>query len=199
MSRLRTLRSLRVLDVMYCSILGRPYSTTVIRTDSSTDMLHVPTVTPAAAAVKASFEVCSIIAELTPLLGAESSMDLPTAEKFLTRLRDWSAALPASMRHFNRSSDEPLTLVEQERTIGNIHVSCIYYFAVMLVTRPFLITHLMAQLSNTTELTQAKESSTEDELSELAQACIDAAMLTANMCYNALQVGVLLKQMPLLK
>ncbi|OCT46039.1 putative Fungal specific transcription factor [Cladophialophora carrionii] len=193
--RLRTLRSLRVLDVTYCSILGRPYSTVAISAENTAiAMLRLPPVTNRDSTLQASFEVCSIIAEITPMLDFKGSISLSTAEGFLKRLRDWSAALPADMRHFNRSADESLTPEEQERTIGNIHVSCTYYFAVMLVTRPFLITYLMAHMSN-----GASPVTTGTEIAELAQACIDSAILMANMCNEALQSDILFKQMCILK
>ncbi|EXJ65517.1 hypothetical protein A1O7_01858 [Cladophialophora yegresii CBS 114405] len=193
--RLRALRSLRVLDVMYCSILGRPYSTVAIRADKTAiARLRLPSATNRDAALQASFEVCSIIAEITPMLDSEGSISPITAEGFLKRLRDWSATLPADMRHFSRSADELLTAEERERTIGNIHVSCTYYFAVMLVTRPFLITYLMAHMSG-----GASPVTTATEVAELAQACIDTATLMANLCNEALQSGIFLKQMCILK
>lgn len=126
-------------------------------------------------------------------------MGLTTAEDLLKRLQDWSAALPADMRRFNRSTDGPLTLQEQAQTIGNIHVSCVYYFAVMLTTRPFLISHLMAYMSNGTLSATVPTDSTPGEVADLAQACIDSAILMANMCYEALQSGILLKQMCIVK
>ncbi|KAJ9606220.1 hypothetical protein H2200_009181 [Cladophialophora chaetospira] len=198
--RVRTLRSLRVMDVIYCSILGRPYSTVAIRSDlPATTTSPVPDVTNRDAALKASFEVCSIIAEITPKLATDTSIASSMAEGFLKRLHDWSATLPVNMRHFSRSNDEPVTLEEQERTVGNIHVSCLYYFAVMLVTRPFLITHLMAHLSSAASTGAVEDPSSMAEVADLAQACIDSAMLMANMCYEGLQSSILLKQMCVLK
>ena len=140
--------------------------------------------------------VCSIIAEVTPKLDSAGSMDPTTAEAFLQRLQSWSATLPASMRHFKSSADETMTLEVQEHIVGNIHASCIYYFAVLLITRPFLISHLMNSLADNGSIASP---TTAAEVIELAQACIDAAMLMANMCYEALQSGVLLKQMCIMK
>ena len=166
---------------------------------TATTTLQIPAVTTRDVVLKASFDVCSIIAEITPKLDEEGSIGSGMAEAFLKRLRDWSATLPAGMRHFSRSADELLTLQEQERTIGNIHVSCVYYFAVMLVTRPFLITHLMAHMSTGAGKEALEVSSMMTEVADLAQACIDSAMLLAQMCCEALQSGILLKQMSVLK
>ena len=196
--RLRTLRSLRVLDVIYCSILGRSYSTAAVKTEiSAIAQLQAHIATPRPSALKASFEVCSIIVEITPQLDKPGSISLSKAEDFLNGLQNWSATLPAEVRRFSRSTDEPLKLGDRERTIGTVHVSCLYYFAVILVTRPFLIKHLMAHMSNDTD--PRATSSAVAGVSDLAQACVEAAMLMANMCYEALQSGVLLKQMCILK
>jgi hypothetical protein len=75
-----------------------------------------------------------------------------------------------------------------------------YYFSVMLLTRPFLIRYLMARLPNQAGNVQGfgHDSSTPG-ISELAQVCIDAAMFTAQICHSALSVGLLLDNMCILK
>ena len=164
----------------------------------ATDILNLPAVATRDLVLKASCEVCSIIAEITPKLGREDSASSTIAEGFLKRLRNWTATLPVEMRHFSRNIDQPLTPDEQERTIGNVHLSCAYYFAVMLVTRPFLISYLMEQMSSGINSTPHEDVSM-TESSDLAQACIDAAMMMAKMCCEALQSDILLKQMCVLK
>ncbi|KAH0842483.1 putative Fungal specific transcription factor [Fonsecaea pedrosoi] len=200
--RLRTLKTLRVLDVMYCSILGRPYSTGAIRTDRvALNNMDIRTSSPREVTLNASFRVCTIIADITQRLDCDGSISLGAAQEFLKRLQEWSLSLPDDMRQFKKPIAQPLTLPEQEQMIGNIHVSCVYYFAVMLVTRPFLISHLMHQMtgiagegSDTMAI-----SGTQADVVDVAQACIDAAMLMANVCYEALQSNILLKQMCIMK
>ncbi|EXJ53745.1 uncharacterized protein A1O5_12994 [Cladophialophora psammophila CBS 110553] len=200
--RLRTLKSLRVLDVMYCSILGRPYSTGAIRTDHvALNSIDMHTSKSRDLALNASFRACTIITEITQRFDCDGSIGFRTAERFLERLQEWSVSLPDDMRQFKKPVDQSLTLPEQEQMIGNIHVSCIYYFAVMLVTRPFLISHLMHQLTGSTgDGSVARETSaSQADVVDVAQACIDSAILMANMCYEALQSGILLKQMCIMK
>ncbi|OAP56024.1 hypothetical protein AYL99_10176 [Fonsecaea erecta] len=200
--RLRTLKSLRVLDVMYCSILGRPYSTGAIRTDHITlNSADIYTSSPRELTLNASFRVCTIIADITRSLDSDGSIGLSTAEAFLKLLQEWSLSLPDDMRQFKKPVDQPLTLPEREHMIGNIHVSCVYYFAVMLVTRPFLISHLMHQLTgNASDGSVATTTSQmQADVVDVAQACIDSAILMANMCHEAVQSGILLKQMCLMK
>lgn len=163
--------------------------------------LHTHTGTPRDMALNASFGACSLIAEIMQTLDADNTMDLTFADHTLKRLRDWSSSLPNDIKRFTKESDTPLTVLDQERVIGNIHVACVYYFAVMLVTRPFLISHLMANLpGSTAEIpdtpTTAKEQA---EIVNMAEACLDSAVYMAQICHEALQSGLFLNAMPLMK
>jgi len=187
---------------MYCSILGRPYSTGAIRTDHiALNSADISTSSPRELTLNASFRVCTIIADITRRLDDDGSIGLSIAEEFLKRLQEWSVSLPDDMRQFKKPVDQPLTLLEQEQMIGNIHVSCVYYFAVMLATRPFLISHLMHQLTGNAGDGSIATATLEmqGDVVDVAQACIDSAILMANMCYEAVQSGILLKQMCIMK
>ncbi|KIX00330.1 uncharacterized protein Z518_10469 [Rhinocladiella mackenziei CBS 650.93] len=202
--RLRTLKSLRIMDVVSHSILGRPYSTPAIRIDSASfSSMHIHVGKPRDLALNASFGASSVIAEIIQRLdSANSCIEPAAAERFLRRLQDWSSSLPSDIRQFSQNPDSPLTLLDREQIIGSIHVSCVYYFAVMLVTRPFLITHLMSHLpGNAAETPDPVTTSTKDppDVVNLAQACIDSAIYMAQMCYEALQSGILLNNMCIMK
>lgn len=196
------MKSLRVLDVLVSSILGRPYSTPTIEINSvSFNSMHVNAAKPRDVALNASFGACSLLAEISQSLESESVLEQSAAERFLQRFHDWSSRLPSDIRQFTVADGSPLTLLEQEQIIGSIHVSCIYYFAVMLVTRPFLISHLMSRLPGaTTQPSEALPTSTDQpEAVNLAQACVDSAVLMAQTCADALRKGILLNNMCIMK
>lgn len=196
------MKSLRVLDVLVSSILGRPLSTPATRINSiSFNSLHIHTGTQRDLALNASFGACSLIAEVIQTLEADTAMDLKSAEQYLKRLREWSSSLPEDIKLFSRVNDMPLTATDQERVIGNIHVACVYYFVVMLVTRPFLISHLMATLPGSTVETPETPASTNEqvEVVNMAEACLDSAVYMAQICHEALQSGLLLNAMSLIK
>ncbi len=191
------------MDVVSSSILGRPYSTPAIRLDrASFTSLHVHAGKPRDLALNASFGACSIVAEIMQRLDSDNDIEPPVAERFLVRLQDWSSNLPPEIRQFTKPPDHPLTLAEQEQIIGSIHVSCVYYFAVMTVTRPFLISHLMSSMSAEAVAAAASEETNPAhrlEETNLAQACIDSAVLMAQTCHDALQSGILLNNMCIMK
>lgn len=199
---LRTLKSLRVLDVVCCTILGRPYSTPAIPMDTVlfTDM-QIDVSKPRDMALTASLGACSLTAEIMRHLDSDNSMDEIEAHDFLLRLQSWSSKLPNELRHSSRTTKEPLTVLEQERMIGSIHVSCIYYFAAMLITRPFLTAHLMSRLPKASSQTREsmRTGPTNPEVMDLAQACIDSAILMSQTCFDALQNGILLNNMCIMK
>ena len=152
-------------------------------------------------ALNASFGACSLIADIMQSLDTDNTMDSRSAEQYLRRLRDWSSSLPKDIKRFSKDSERPITAKDQERVIGNIHVACIYYFAVMLVTRPFLISHLMANLpGSTTEMPETPTTAKEQaEIVGMAEACLDSAVYMAQICHEALQSGLLLNAMTLIK
>lgn len=126
------------------------------------------------------------------------NLDVASTQILLQKLSHWSTNLPAEARICSISTT--INSPEHEQALGNIHVACMYYFTVMLLTRPFLIRHLMSRLprfSSSQEETWDAGHSTES--SELAQVSIDAAMFTAQICRNALTAGLLLDSMCILK
>lgn len=166
--------------------------------------MHIHVGKPRDLTLNASFGACSLIAEISQSLDSENLVELTVAERFLQRLQEWSSRLPSNIRQFTKSTDPPLTLQEQEQILGNITVSCVYYFAVIVVTRPFLISHLMEHLPGgggaAAEGVEGMPTSKDNsDVVDLAQACIDSAIYMAQMCHEALQSGLLLNQMCILK
>jgi hypothetical protein len=93
--------------------------------------------------------------------------------------------------------DSPLM---KKRTIGNIHVSCLYYFAVTLVTRPFLISTLITRPTNLQSQSMSSLDAQEDSSHEqLSSACLDAAVYLIQTCMDAYKSDVLLANMCILK
>ncbi|KAL5382440.1 hypothetical protein DPSP01_006539 [Paraphaeosphaeria sporulosa] len=203
-ARLRTAKSLRVFDVICNSILGRPSSTPSVRTGrtsyvtKSSDMN--PEVTYKALALGASYEISAILNEAVAK-SAEVGLDMETTEAFVLALRQRSRTFPPILRHHGSDNDFDTRHI----TIGNVHVAGSYYFSVILVTRHCLIRHVVPLLSgqarNSLEQAQgAKSATTEDtKVAHLADACIDAASLMAQMCHQVMKSGMLVGNMCILK
>jgi hypothetical protein len=91
----------------------------------------------------------------------------------------------------------------QERVLGNMHVACLYHFAVILLTRPFLISTLsvrLARLHQSLSTTGSTDFPDEDPVhSRLAAACIDSAVYMLQTCLEVHQSELLLRNMCILK
>lgn len=194
----RTYKSLRVFDLVVSFLLGRPASSVPSNHDSMTPREES---NPHSIAVSAAYNGSLLLEDIfQDLKKANNSFNIITAEAFLQRLRNWIQGLPHDFRQI--SFDDELR-VARETAVGNIHVSCIYYFAVILTTRSFLISHLMSRLKESSIITPDPASpttaGTQRTSPQLAHVCISAATYMANMCEKAMLSELLLKNMCIMK
>ena len=162
------------MDKLVNSILGRPAATTGIHSDQDSTMLDdlLASGDPRIDCLAAAYGMANIINDITTKLYDRKEISIPVVEQFLRAIDDWKQLLPQSV---------------QSGAVGSIHVSCIYYFAVTLVTRPILIATLINHRSGRTVHPH------------LAAACLDAAMYLAQTCFDALNAGLLQGNMCIMK
>ncbi|KAF5980747.1 transcriptional regulatory [Fusarium coicis] len=117
----------------------------------------------------------------------------------LRQLREWSSALPSSMTNCTISSS--ISPEQWWQTLGNFAVSAFYYYAVMLATRPILISYMLAKLKrlDRSDGTLGSHPTIDRETKELAQVCIDAAVLLVETTRRTGSAGLLIQNMTLLK
>lgn len=192
--------SLCVIDLLASSILGRPAATAALLSEDRRDPAWAST-TPSEAGLVASYQLSLVLEEIIGRLYSEKAASTETADLLLAKLNRWSDHLPESLRTSASAREEPD--VAHERIIGNVHVACSYHFAVILVTRPFLISALsvrLARLHQSLTPTRAGETLEEDPAhSRLAAACIDSAVYMLQTCIEVHQSGLLLRNMGILK
>ena len=123
---------------------------------------------------------CVNLDDVCRVLNRGSIIQGDKARELLTNLKSWSSALPSELRHFSPMDDSALACGGNRTTIGNVHISSVYYFAVILVTRPFLIRTLMPSVRRRS---QAGTKTTIDPAdSALAQVCISSAVYMGQLC-----------------
>lgn len=212
LARWRTWKSLLVLDTIVSSILGRPGGLPAMRPDDDTaydgDGEVGKADRPRWLASRAVFGICSHIIELEQQLGSGQSMDAQTADAFLQRLRKWNDSVPTELRHF-ASLKDTLGPADRELFIGATHVACSYYFTIILVTRPFLISHLISQIRKrrkpslestiTAATAEQQQQQPHSAVSDLAQACLDSAIFMSKTGYMSINSSILSNNMCLLK
>ncbi|EPE35128.1 Zn2/Cys6 DNA-binding protein [Glarea lozoyensis ATCC 20868] len=196
--RLRTWKSLRILDVITSSILARPLASVSTRPGIYVEDITKTYSTSSRLATDANFDLCTIIESVLRNISQQLNLDTEATQSLLLRLGRWSSSLTPEIRLCSFTTS--IRSADHEKAIGNIHVTCMYYFTVMLLTRSFLIRYLMSQLPNATNAEQnVEENPSTLDVSKLAQVSIDAAMFTAQTCHNALSAGLLLDNMCILK
>lgn len=176
--------SVCILDKLVNSLLGRPSASAQIRSDSSSKLDDVAQpgdrITEC---LMAANRVSSIINDITDTLYDQKKVTTPIVEQFLQDIERWKRDLPASVRIPAGDASSSM----QHGTIAKVHVSCLYYLAVMLVSRPFLVSTLTAKPLN------------KGAHSQLAAACLDAAMYLSQTCVEALNAGLLQGNMCIMK
>ncbi|KAH8698967.1 hypothetical protein BGW36DRAFT_293888 [Talaromyces proteolyticus] len=224
-SRRRIWDSIRNFDMLSSFVLGRPRSLPTAWQDlvqpegcaeNEPEQFRTQS-TPFCATVK----LCNLLEDVTNTLSKENILHVPTAEDLLVRLRQWSHTLPPNIRRFKpvtvSSSPHPsipsilsetsfLTPADRQLLAGNMHVSCIYYFAVILITRPYLIAYLMSRLRGRApdDLIRDPEEASDvtiknNKVSKLAQVCVSAAVYMVDMCQKAKESSFTFGNLCLLK
>lgn len=190
--------SLCALDLLASSILGRPAATAALLKERRD--LSRQASTAAEAGMVASYQLSLILNEIVSRLYGDKAASIEVAEALLSRLNRWSEHLPTSLR--TQAEDENPNEA-QERVIGNLHVACSYHFAVILLTRPFLISTLsirLARLHQSLSVTGTGDIPEEEPAhSRLAAACIDSAVYMLQTCLEVHQSELLLRNMCILK
>lgn len=200
-SRLRIWNSLVVLDVLMSFILGRPQSLPPTRSEAS----RVTTPAPEGGGNQGTFLAivrgCSLMEKIVQTLRSSNMLHIPTTENLLEQLRLWTQSLPEAVRQFTLSANgysgpgSSLESADRQALVGNVHVSCVYYFAVILVTRPFLIADHMPRLraraarqggngtaGSSLAATPTPVAKTRNaKVAKLAQVCVSSALFMAEM------------------
>ncbi|KAJ8069971.1 hypothetical protein OCU04_000377 [Sclerotinia nivalis] len=203
-ARRRIWMSSRVLDLLCSSILARPSSIPSIERDEyEIDSSNPEDMDHRTLALYATYESSSIIEAIVQKFTKSSSVNTESADIFLQMLREWSQALPSALRRVpNATSGEEFC----ETTIGNIHVSCTYYVGIMMVTRQFLISHVMFQLRKNSSSkskrvveVQDKTPGEREKIFQFSDACVQSAHLLVQLSYEAHLSNVLFDNMCILQ
>ncbi|KAG5923909.1 hypothetical protein E4U42_004801 [Claviceps africana] len=187
--RLRIWFSLCVIDMLVNSILGRPAATAGLTSDMDTliEDLSPTETSDGMACLIASHEIVCIINKAVDTIYGRKEISNSVVESLLNDIEMWSQTLPACLKAPGGDIGNLGSQYANE-AIGAVHVSCLYYFAITLVTRPIFMSSLTASTA-----------SEEPAQSELASACLDAAAYLVQTCVDAKRMGLLYGNMCIMK
>jgi hypothetical protein len=186
--------SLHIVDKLANAILGRPAATAGILTDLAQPITMLFSVTErgAVVALAASYHIVSIIHHIVGTIYDKKMVTIAAIQQILDEIELWSLEIPQSFRSPPNSETAGSCSNQEDSShnaIGKIHVSCLYYFAVTLATRPVLVSTITSQAEAPPEQPQVS----------LSSSCLDAAMFLIQTCVGAQKAGLLYHNMCILK
>lgn len=145
--------------------------------------------------LNASVQVLSITEEIVLQVYSRRKISLQLTEGISRQLRDWSNRwLPRLKRTMAESPRE-----YEVDVVGACQVMSCYYYAVMLVTRPFLMYEICKRLPDRATTAEVPSSSSDNSgRARLANACIDAAGLMSESVVDLVNQRRLDGRMPLI-
>ncbi|KAI2465447.1 hypothetical protein F4781DRAFT_438759 [Annulohypoxylon bovei var. microspora] len=190
----RLWKSLRVLDLFLSISMGRPPSMSDIdctvpcgdldaNGQEKFDLLN------------ASVQILSITEDIVLQVYSRRKISLQLTEGISCQLRDWSRMWLSRLKR----TIAGLPQEDRPDAIGACQVMSCYYYAVMLVARPFLMYELCKRLPENTAAADPPSSGSDNSgRTRLANACIDAASLMAESVLDLVDRQLLDGRMPLI-
>ncbi|KAF5025366.1 hypothetical protein F66182_2531 [Fusarium sp. NRRL 66182] len=188
----RLWKSLRVVDLFLSTSMGRPPATSDVdctvpyqspseNLQESLDLLN------------ASVQIFLVLEEVVTQIYSRRKISLQLTEGISLQLRDWSSRWLKQLKDIIAKPE----LHGMAQASGACQILSTYYYAVMLVSRPFLMYELCRRLSDTSMASNGR-SALPSGKSKLADACIDAASLMVDPILDLVQRGVLVRHVPIL-
>lgn len=189
----RLWKSLRVVDLFLSTSMGRPPATsdvdcTVPYHNPGDDSDETPDL------LNSSVQIFLILEGVVTEIYSRRKVSLQLTEGISLQLRDWSSRW---LKQLKDTISVDGSVRETAQVSGACQILATYYYAVMLVSRPFLMYELCRRLSDGSAASAGRSALTSGK-SKLADACIDAASLMVDPILDLIERGVLVGRVPIL-
>ncbi|KAK9771410.1 putative Zn(2)-C6 fungal-type domain-containing protein [Seiridium cardinale] len=190
----RLWKSVRITDLFLSISMGRPPATSDV--DCTVPYREMDTTGQEVFdLLDSSVQVLLIIESIVLEVFSRKKISLQLTEGISRQLRSWSNRWLIELK---RIVGAPPGQEDEVRIVGACHVLCSYYYAVMLVSRPFLMYEMCRRLpENPSKIDTIRESGSSGR-SKLANASIDAGSLMIESVFDLVQSGILDGCMPLI-
>ena len=209
----RLWKSLRVLDLFLSTSMGRPPATSDVdctvlyhavdgegreQTDPEADSDYL---------LNGSAQIFLIIEGIVLEVYSRRKISPQLTEGISRELREWSARWLQRLKRViedRRPSPRQTPLLTPAGSMAMVNGACqvlaSYYYAVILVSRPFLMVELRRRLTEgyPAEAFTARDGLVTSGKSKLADACIDAASLMVDPIQDLIQRGLMTRRAPLI-
>ncbi|KAH7362804.1 hypothetical protein B0T11DRAFT_281440 [Plectosphaerella cucumerina] len=182
--RMRVWHSLCILDVLISSVLGRPCSVPrATRHTIQSLPLHADQ-----PAFNVMLRGVALLDDICCAINHGVMIDIATAQDLLRKLQAWCRDIPSSLRRFSHRRDSPLSNADRRNLFSSIYMSGMYYFAVILVTRPFLIENFMARIRHRPHA--VPQANSDPARLSLVQVCMSSASYMGHLSRQLLSIAV---------
>ncbi|KAF5711411.1 purine utilization transcriptional regulator [Fusarium globosum] len=188
----RLWKSIRVVDLFLSSSMGRPPATSdvdcTVPYQSPDENLEEPV-----DLLNASVQIFLVLEGVVTEIYSRRKVSLQLTEGISLQLRDWSSRWLKQLKDIVANPEAQ----DRAQASGACQILATYYYAVMLVSRPFLMYELCRRLSDGSVNSNGRSALTSGK-SKLADACIDAASLMVDPILDLIQKGILVGHVPIL-
>lgn len=191
----RLWKSLRIVDLFLSTSMGRPPATSDVdctvpyeeKDENGNEVFDL---------LNSSVQIFLILEMVVVEIYSRKKISLRLTEGISLQLRDWSIRWLRKLKDVIAS---PVEAQDRAQVAGACQILSTYYYAVMLVSRPFLMYELCRRLSDPAlSSSNSRSTSLPSGKSKLADACIDAASLMVDPISDLVGRGVLTGRCPLL-
>lgn len=188
----RLWKSIRVVDLFLSSSMGRPPATSdvdcTVPYQSPDENVEEPV-----DLLNASVQIFLVLEGVVTEIYSRRKVSLQLTEGISLQLRDWSSRWLKQLKDIVANPEAQ----DRAQASGACQILATYYYAVMLVSRPFLMYELCRRLSDGSVNSNGRSALTSGK-SKLADACIDAASLMVDPILDLIQKGILVGHVPIL-
>lgn len=201
----RLWKSLRVLETLVSSFLGRPGATIHPLSERDAPLSASSAKTARSQSIDSIYKLLDIADDVL-VVDWQNPNSPSSAKATIDRLAQWSGSLSSSPLVDSHVTATPAS--RQEIALANLQLTCSYYYATMLATRPFLCLSCLHKRAATQDTasslsypaqTPASAVTPDSDLALLTKSCEDAAVFMIGACHDTLQEGHLLDNMCLLQ
>ncbi|AEO67879.1 uncharacterized protein THITE_2117029 [Thermothielavioides terrestris NRRL 8126] len=191
----RLWKSLRVLDLFLSTSMGRPPATSdldcTVQYRAHDDEAGHETVDLLDAAAQIFLVIEAIVVEIY----SRRKISPRLTEGISRELREWSTRWLQQLKDIIEGTSR---YHQPGMVNGACQILCSYYYAVILVSRPFLMVELHRRLSEGGQFAAESRAYPMTGKSKLADACIDAAILMVEPVKDLIERGLMIRAAPVI-
>lgn len=188
----RIWKSLRVIDMLISNLLGRPPSTSDVDCTVTYNTAEPSTSNSQSYIIDASVQIFMIMERIVVEVYSRKRISLRLALYISRQLKRWASSWFGQFMDVVASTDRGW---ETHVKIGACQTLCSYFYAIMLLTRPFLIYDLYEYMGASMRVVGTRAESQEKR--KFADAALEAAASFVNMLKTVVRSGSMPHRMPL--